>query len=531
MSVRPTYEELKQRVEELENDTERRASEEALRESQLKFRAFFNLSPQPIYLSEAETGRIIDVNDKLCELAGWAREEIVGLTTTEIGFYSPDDRARVMKELGEKGEVQGFEMDFTIKDGSVRKTLIFARVVHLEGGPFLISIMHDITAQRRLELQLQHAQKTEAMGTMAGGIAHEFNNILWIISGNTELAALNLPAENPAQKNLEWIERACTRGADLARQILRFSRQTGYEPRPLDIRPIVKESVKFLRSSIPTTIKIRQKITSRSGTILADPTQLHQVLINLCANASRAMQEKGGVLGVEVADIELGQEAMDLDQNLAPGKYVRLTISDTGSGMEPAVMERIFDPFFTTKGVGEGLGMGLAVAHGIVKSHSGVMIVRSELGKDTTFQVFFPMIETCTRDERERVKPVHTGEERILFVDDDEAIVEMGKDMLEALGYQVELRTDSTEALEVFRSAPDSFDLVITDMTMPHMTGEMLSRKLIEIRPEIPIILCTGHNELIDEDKAREIGIKKFIMKPVGMRNLAKAIRELLNRK
>lgn len=390
------------------------------------------------------------------------------------------------------------------------------------------SLMHDLTKDRQAEERLRNAQKMEAIGTLAGGIAHEFNNILWIIMANAELAAGNIPEGNTAHKNLQRVEKACSRAADLVQQILTFSRQDEYRSRPLNIIPITKESLKFLRSSIPTNIDIRQNISTQSAIIMADPSQVHQTLINLCTNAADAIGEKPGVLEISMADVELDQYDTILHHDLAPGKYIRLSVKDTGIGMEPKVMERIFEPFFTTKDVCEGRGMGLAVVHGIVKNCLGSIEVHSEPGKGSTFHLFFPKIEKETKSGPGAFIPSVERKERILFVDDDKEIANTGKEILEGYGYLVESKTCPEEALETFRDRPDKFDMVITDMVMPKMTGEELAEAFVRIRPDIPIILCTGYDEETYKERAREIGIKKVMMKPVTGHGLVKAIRKAL---
>ena len=346
---------------------------------------------------------------------------------------------------------------------------------------------------------------------------------------NTELAAGNLPEGNTACKNLQRVEKACSRGADLVQQILSFSRQDEHRPRPLDIMPIIKELLKFLRSSIPTTIDIRQAISTQSATIMADPSQMHQTLINLCTNAVDAMEENPGVLEISMTDVELEQDDTALHHDMAPGEYIRLSVKDTGIGMESEVMERIFEPFFTTKAVGEGKGMGLAVIHGIVKNCEGSIEVHSEPGKGSTFHLFFPKIEKATKSGSGAFIPFVEGKERILFVDDDKEVANTGKEMLEGYGYRVESKTSSEEALETFRHRPDKFDLVIADMIMPKMTGEELAQEFVRIRPDIPIILCTGYDEDIYKESAGKIGIKAVLMKPITGRGLVHAIMKVLN--
>ncbi len=383
--------------------------------------------------------------------------------------------------------------------------------------------------KEQLEGQLMHTQKLEAIGTLAGGIAHDFNNILGVIMGYTELALLDIPEGTSLQLKLDEVLKASNRAKEMVNQILTFSRQSKQERKPIQISLIVKEVLKMLRASLPTTIEIRQNFRTGLAPVLSDPTQIHQVLMNLCTNAAHAMRDKGGVLEVSLTDVDIDSDAAAQHPDITPGRYQRLTVSDTGHGMDRAVMKRIFDPFFTTKGPGEGTGMGLAVIHGIVKSHDGAITVHSELGKGTTFQVFFPTIESKVTAEPEHFAPLLLGNERILFVDDEEALVGMGQQMLESLGYEIVARTSSIDALKVFRTQPDKFDLVITDMTMPNMTGAELAKKIMRIRSDIPIVLCTGFSEVISEEKAKAIGIREFVMKPIIRQKIAKIIRRVLD--
>ena len=383
--------------------------------------------------------------------------------------------------------------------------------------------------ENKLKAQLQRAQRMEAIGTLAGGIAHDFNNILTAIIGYTELLRYDLPEDSKAQSSLEAIYEAGIRAKDLIQQILTFSRQSEEEKKPLRINAISKEALKLLRASLPTTIQIRQNLDSESGAVLANPTQIHQVLINLCTNAAHAMQEKGGVLEVTLEDADLDLEATASNPDLKPGAYVKLTVRDTGSGIAPEIRERIFDPYFSTREPEQGTGMGLAVVHGIVESAGGSIAVDSIVGEGTTIHVFFPRIENKVTLQARVLSPFPTGNERILFVDDEKALVDIGVQLLEHLGYQVVARTSSIEALEAFRNQPEKFDLVVSDQTMPNMTGEMLAEELIRIRPDIPIVLCTGYSETISEEKATALGIKKLIMKPILMREISQTIRQILD--
>ena len=389
---------------------------------------------------------------------------------------------------------------------------------------------HAEQEKEKVQSQLRQAQKMEALGTLAGGIAHDFNNILGAIMGYTEIAQFDVAEESELKVTLDEVLKSAKRARDLVKQILAFSRQEDHELKPLQVHLIVKEALKLLRASIPTTIEIRQDIKSRSGMVMGDPTQIHQVLMNLCTNATHAMRGKGGALEVGLEDVDLDADAPVQYPDLKPGPYVRLTVSDTGHGIEPEAKDRIFDPYFTTKDKGVGTGLGLAVVHGIVKSHGGAITVYSELGKGTTFHVLFPGIESVDAEETEVLEPLPKGDERILFVDDEEALVQIGQHMLRRLSYEVVPRTSSVEALEAFRAQPDKFDLVITDQTMPNMTGEMLAKELMSIRPDIPIILCTGYSELISKELAKAMGIREYVMKPLVIRKLATTIRKVLDK-
>ncbi|MFC1867682.1 PAS domain S-box protein [Thermodesulfobacteriota bacterium] len=382
-----------------------------------------------------------------------------------------------------------------------------------------------------LEAQLQQAQKIESIGTLAGGIAHDFNNILSPIMIHSDMVMEDFPSNSPLQFNLKEIFKAGERARDMVKQILAFGRQKQQERLAVRLGSILNEVLKLVRSTIPTTIDIRHNIEAKTDTVLADPTQIHQVILNLCTNASHAMREKGGVLEIKLDDLDLNSEAIVQFDGLTPGVYLRLTVRDTGHGIDPENIGKIFDPYFTTKQVGEGSGMGLAVVHGILKSHSGDIKVESEPGKGTTFQVLLPKSEADITPVEEHKIELPRGTERILFVDDEKPAVDIIKPMLEKLGHKVTARTSSIEALEAFRNNPEKFDLVITDMTMPNMTGKELAKELMQIRSEVPIILCTGFSEQIDEDSAKEMGIRAFVMKPIVMREIVKTIRQVLDKK
>jgi CheY-like chemotaxis protein len=330
------------------------------------------------------------------------------------------------------------------------------------------------------------------------------------------------------RNKLEEVLKAGNRARELIRQILAFSRQTDQKMHPVQIKLITKEALNLLRASTPSTIKILQNIVSDAA-VMADPTQIHQILMNLCTNAQQAMSEKGGTLEISLTNVELDRAFTANHPGMIPGPYVCLTVSDTGHGIPPDIMPRLFDPFFTTKKQGEGTGLGLAVVHGIVKSHGGEIIVRSEPGKGSVFSVYLPVCEVSTTLDTQNNKEIPNGNERVLFIDDEISIMDLGMQVLNQLGYHVEARNSSIAALKLFRNHPDRFDLVITDMTMPNMTGLQLAREMLHIRPDIPIILCTGFSHTVNEEKAKEIGIREFIMKPISIGEIARVIRRALD--
>ncbi|OPY84065.1 MAG: Blue-light-activated protein [Syntrophus sp. PtaU1.Bin208] len=380
---------------------------------------------------------------------------------------------------------------------------------------------------KRANEMLKQVQKLEAIGTLAGGIAHDFNNILSSMIGYMELAKLT-PSPDKRQFYLDRALQVSNRAKDMIKQILIFSRPQEQEKKPVLLAPLIKEGIKMLRATLPSTIQINQRIPDQSIMILADSTQIHQILMNLATNAFHAMREKGGIL-----DIELDQEKIEpgkrpLAFNLTTGEYARLTVRDTGHGIDSAIVDRIFDPFFTTKGPGEGTGLGLSVVYGIVRDHGGRIHVVSEPGQGTVINVYLPLIETVEPTKSEDMEPIPKGSEHVLFVDDEAAILDVTKAMLTTLGFKVTARQSSTDALELFRSQPHSFDIVVTDMTMPHMRGDELAAEMLKIRSDIPIILCTGYSDLISEEKAREIGIRQFLMKPLSLGDLARAVRKVL---
>lgn len=643
--------------------TDRRRAEEALRQSEEKFRLAFQTSPDSINLNRLSDGMYVDVNEGFTKLTGYTREDAVGKTSVELNIWAdPRDRERLVQGLRSKGYVENLEARFRRKNGQMSFGLMSARVLRLNQEDVILSITRDITERKemdeklretekkyrelteslpqvifevdskgdlvylnhrgyelfgytpedlnggfsvreafipedreriagdilinvqgrrlgrqeytavnkngdrfpvsvhanrvlrdqtaigvrgilidltqirgaeeekkKLEIQLQQAQKMEAIGALAGGIAHDFNNILSAIIGFTELAMFGEGAEHCAPELNEALK-AANRAKDLVKQILAFSRQTDEERMPVRVALVVKEAMKFLRATIPATIEIKARINEKSGAVFANSVEVHQIIMNLCTNAQHAIGGQAGLLEVEVQDADI-DHLQDNDRiDLHAGPYVRISIKDTGGGMAPEVINRIFDPYFTTKEKGVGTGLGLAVVHGIVKKYGGAVTVESELGKGSCFHIYLPKAANSDPTQVEHPEPVRGGSERILFVDDEKMLVDIGKLALQRLGYDVVSRTSPLEALELFKAKPHHFDLVITDQTMPGMTGDALARELMRLQPGLPVIICTGYSQTVDRDRARKIGIKAFVMKPILINDLAAAVSKALGR-
>jgi signal transduction histidine kinase/CheY-like chemotaxis protein len=452
-----------------------------------------------------------------------------------MDIFVPEEAWQETKMMIEKvlaGEwFSGIETKRFNANGEIVPVNISGAIYKDQNGKPIGSVINirDITEQKGIEDQLQQALKMESIGTLAGGIAHDFNNILGIIIGNAELALDDIPEKERARFNLEEIREASQRAKDVVKQLLSFARKTELEQKPIRLIPVVKDSIKLLRAAIPVSIEIRQNIDNTFDTIFADSTQIHQLMLNLCTNATHAMEDTGGILEIGIKNVVLDEVSAALYPDLTAGEYINLTISDTGPGISPEIRERIFDPYFTTKEIGKGTGMGLSVVHGIVKNYGGAVSVESELGKGTKFYIYFPLIEKESMIETKTVKELPTGNERILFVDDDKSIIYVGRYRLERLGYQVETKNNPVEALELFRTNPDQFDLVITDMAMPQMTGVQMMKEMLKIRPDMPIILCTGFSEKIDEKKAKELGAAEYVDKPLDKHDFAFKIRNVLD--
>jgi len=521
--------------------TERKEAEKLLKRLERRYRELVEGLDAIVWEADAQTWQFTFVSKRAEAILGypvnqWLNEP--NFWANHIHANDRDEAVSFCQLATQEGRDHVFEYRMKAADGSTVWLRDTVTVDGAEGKPVrLKGVMIDITPLKRAEeekekiqAQLRQAQKMEAIGRLAGGIAHDFNNILSPILGYTDMALEDIPQDSRARTDLEHVIKAAKRAKALVQQILIFSRQDEQERKPVQIHLIIREALKLLQASLPSNIEIRQNIDTESGAVLADPTQIHQVIMNLCTNAYHAMRESGGVMTISLAKVEVDIKFVKQHPNLHEGQYIRLSVSDTGHGMDQATMERIFDPFFTTKGMGEGTGLGLSVVHGIVSSHDGEITVYSEPGKGSTFHVYLPRADGDVEQEVSRDEPIPKGKERVLFVDDEKEIAVMAKEMLERFGYKVTLKTSSIEALKAFRTHPNKFDIIITDQTMPHMTGTQLAKELMNIRTDIPIILTTGFSEMITPEKAKEMGIREYIMKPIVARDLGKIIREVLDK-
>ena len=521
--------------------TDRKKAEQTLQDSEARLLLALDALNGGVWDWNVESGEV-HFTESWCRMLGYEPGEVEGHVRTWENALHPDDKPAVMKVLNDHFEGRSpyySEHRMRTKSGRWIWVLDRGQVVERDknGKPIrMTGTDMNVTdrklaeeEKRRLEAQVQQAQKLESLGVLAGGIAHDLNNTLTPIMGFTALVEESLPEGSPNRENLQEVLKSGERAKNLVRQILAFSRRGDQERKPVDIAGIVKEAMKLLRATIPPTIEICQNIDPECGQVRADATQIEQVIVNLCTNAYQALEDTGGLLEVSLTRVEVSPEDARAHPHLQQGPHVKLTVSDTGPGIDAAIVERIFEPFFTTKGVGEGTGLGLSIVHGIVTAHGGAISCRSEAGKGTSFFVYLPRLGEAAAGEREHSEAPPKGAEHILFVDDEESITRLAQQMLPALGYRVTVRTSGIEALEAFRAAPTGFDLVITDLAMPQLSGVDLARKLTEIRPDVPVLLCTGLREQIPRDGLHEIGIRGCVMKPFGMPDLAGIIRRTLD--
>ncbi|WP_462325203.1 MEDS domain-containing protein [Desulfoplanes sp.] len=527
----------------LDNMAANNSTAQALVQSEEKLRTIFNNANDGFYIHHIGPnnlpGTFIAVNDQAVNITGYTREELLQMSPLDFADREQSHMQNTMQELLTKGHAT-FESQHRTKSGSSFPVEVSSHMFSLRGLRTVFSAVRDITLrkqteehERELQEQMRQLQRSEVLGTMTGGVAHDFNNILTIIMGYTELAQSKLEGNSPAHNNLEQVQKGAMRARDIIKQLLTFARKKNNALEDLDIRPVVKEGLKMLRSTIPKGIDFSVAVPRENDfpRVRADATQIHQVLVNLCTNAAHAMGSGTGTLGLKLETLPL-KAPVPIAPELLPGNYVRMSISDTGEGIAPENMHRIFAPYFTTKDSHKGTGLGLSVVQGIVKSHNGAIRCTSESGHGTTFEVYLPVAAEIDRHPRTAGSasslPIPTGNATVLFVDDEEDLVSLGRQRLTRLGYRVQVATDPRGALEMFTADPEKFDMVITDMTMPGMDGLALAQRIKETNPQTPVILCSGFSDTLSGKSTKDLGVDLYLDKPIELSTLACAIRDLL---
>lgn len=533
---------MRQHLASLFSERDRRIAElestrKNLMASEERLRVLIDQSPIGLALCRMD-GSFVTINPACAKIIGYSVTDAL-----KLGYWDltpkkyHQEEARQLELLKVHGRYGPYEKEYRHKDGHLVPVRLNGMILTREGENFIWSSVEDITALKKAEMeksllleQLRQSQKMEAIGTLAGGIAHDFNNILSAVIGYAELTQRNPNCDAKCQENLEHVLVAAGRAKDLVKQILTFSRKASLSLEPIQLHLAVEEAVKLLRQTIPATITLNLEADSKTGTVLADATQIHQVVMNLCTNACHAIPEQRGEITITLKPVEIDDRTAAKHPNLRQGKYARLTVSDNGAGINQATMASIFDPFFTTKAQGEGTGMGLAVVHGIIQHHDGAIAVESVEGKGTTFKLFFPVAAVpAVAPTQSSAISTKQGNERILWVDDEAMLASLGKETLELLGYKVTATTSAQQALGLLRADPNGYDLLITDQAMPEMSGDLLVREALLVRADLPIIICTGHSATLNTEKALALGVKALLMKPLESGKLVDEIRRVLD--
>jgi len=506
--------------------SDRKKAEEALEASEERYRLVFENSPLGIMQFD-ETGGIVDCNENCAQIFGATKTSLSGFNILKSMPDNPIHDTLIEALMKGYGQFEGKIQTLT---GTKDIRMILGAITDKDGNVRgAVGIFEDISNQVKFESHLKQIQKMESIGNLAGGIAHDFNNLLFPIMGLSEMLLDDLPKGSNEHTCVAEILKAGKRGRELVKQILSFSRKSDSKKVPVQLQKIIKEALKLSRSAIPSSVKISSKIDHQCGLVEADPTQIHQIVMNLVTNAYHSIEDERGTIDVQLQEVVMDKDDI-LIESIAPGDYAKLTIADTGTGIDPEIKDKIFEPYFTTKEKGKGTGLGLSMVYGIIKDHHGDIQVYSEQGNGTIFSVYIPLLKKITGKQSDKTpETCSTGTERILLVDDEKSIAQMEKKLLERLGYSVTALTDSLQAIELFKTNPQDFDLIITDMAMPNMTGDQLARELIAVRPDISIIISTGFSERFNKKQAENLGIKAFLMKPVSRSEMAETVRNVLD--